>query len=43
LRNCADTNFAMSFTVEVMPVADAMPRASVNGNCSRDPSGILRP
>ena len=42
LRNWADTNFAMSSTVEVMPVAAAMPRASMNGVVARVLSGIRR-
>ncbi len=41
-RNCADTNCAMSSTVEVMPVAAAMPRASTNGLVARVLSGINR-
>ncbi len=42
-RNCAETNFAMSSTVDVMPVAAAMPRASMKPNVSRVPSGMRRP
>ena len=42
-RNFAETNFAMSSTFDVMPVAAAMPRASTNGSTSRVPSGIRRP
>jgi hypothetical protein len=33
----------MSSTVDVMPVAAAMPRASTNGMIARDPSGMRRP
>jgi hypothetical protein len=29
--------------VGVIPVADAMPRASMNGNTAREPSGMRRP
>lgn len=42
-RNWAETNLAMSSTVEVMPVAAPMPRASTNGITSRVPSGMRRP
>ena len=43
LRNCAETNFAMSSTFDVTPVAAAIPRASTNGSISRVPSGMRRP
>ena len=42
VRNCAEANFAMSSTVEVMPVAAAMPLASMNGVGVRVVSGVRR-
>ena len=42
VRNCAEAKRAMSSTVEVMPVAAAMPRASMNGLVPRLLSGMRR-
>ena len=42
VRNWADANLAMSSTVDVMPVAAAMPLASTNGLVARVLSGSRR-